>query len=150
MIENLTDLTPALQAVGELLSQGLSNSEIAAKRAVTEQTVANQIHEIGTLIGNTRRVYIAIWVWKQINVEDQYKDPERIIAESQEAALNRLARALRSCNRAGLPWGFMPMYGTDREGVYLFIQVDQLRARLALSGNGKELPVNTINGPGSA
>lgn len=48
-------LTPAEQAVAELLTQGLSNAEIAAARDCSVRTVANQTRAVFAKLGVSGR-----------------------------------------------------------------------------------------------
>ena len=54
-------LTASEWAVLQLVAEGLSNKEIAARLKIGEKTVRNRVSEIFDKLGMTNRVQAAIW-----------------------------------------------------------------------------------------
>ncbi|MDO7906614.1 response regulator transcription factor [Paenibacillus sp. JX-17] len=61
-------LTPAEENIVTLISEGLSNKEIAARQFLSEGTVKNYITDILGKLNLRDRTQIAIWYWKQRSV----------------------------------------------------------------------------------
>jgi DNA-binding NarL/FixJ family response regulator len=61
----LTALTPREREVAALVTEGLSNAEIAQRLVLTEGTVANHLAHIMRRLGARNRVRVAMWAIRQ-------------------------------------------------------------------------------------
>ena len=61
----LDDLPDGLREVAELVAEGLTDYEIAARRSVAWHTVRTQVKDLFLMTGINRRVMIVKWVMEQ-------------------------------------------------------------------------------------
>ncbi|MGH3548444.1 MAG: response regulator transcription factor [Pseudonocardiaceae bacterium] len=58
-------MTPREREVAELVAQGLSNREIAARRYLSERTAQNHVQHILTKLDLPNRSQIAVWITRR-------------------------------------------------------------------------------------
>jgi non-specific serine/threonine protein kinase len=66
-----TSLTQREQQVTELITQGLSNKEIAARLVIAQRTVEGHVERILSKLGFTKRAQLAAWVIEQRKIRNQ-------------------------------------------------------------------------------
>jgi predicted ATPase/DNA-binding CsgD family transcriptional regulator len=66
-----TPLTRREQEVADLVAQGLSNKEIAAKLVISQRTAESHVEHILTKLGVTNRAQVAAWITAQRMENDQ-------------------------------------------------------------------------------
>ncbi|WP_016691915.1 protein kinase domain-containing protein [Rhodococcus rhodochrous] len=66
-----TTLTKRERQVADLISQGLTNKEIATKLAISQRTVEGHVGHILTKLAFTSRAQIAVWVVEQLTTDRQ-------------------------------------------------------------------------------
>jgi non-specific serine/threonine protein kinase len=65
-------LTRREQEVADLVAEGLSNKEIAAKLVISQRTAESHVEHILTKLGVTNRAQVAAWIAAQRTENDQH------------------------------------------------------------------------------